>query len=263
MLIAMAAGGLAAIACCYLGVYVLLRRVVFVGVSIAQVSAAGVALGILIEFSPVTCSIVLTIVVVLLVAFSLAGRRVPREAVLGVIYVAGAAAAFLFLAGSAQADARTKEILFGNILTNEMGHLWLALGVFIPALLIQLLFFKEFLLVAFDPESAAAMGFNSRFWDCLFFISLAAVVSAATMLVGVLLVFAFLVVPAATALILANRLKIILVVSVALGLLATLVGCYISYYWNPPPGPTISAVTCGLLLLSLVKPLIARVMRSR
>ncbi|TET32564.1 MAG: metal ABC transporter permease [Planctomycetota bacterium] len=261
MLIAMAAGGLAAIACCYLGVYVLLRRVVFVGVSIAQVSSGGVALGILIGLSPVLCSTVLTTIVVLLVAFCLAGRRIPREAVLGVIYVAGAAGAFLFLAGSAQAEAQTMNILFGDILTIEKGHLWLALGVFIPALLIQLLFYKEFLLVSFDPETAAAMGYNSRLWDSLFFVSLGAVISTAIMLVGVLVVFAFLVVPATAALLLANRLKTVLVVSVVLGLLATLFGFYFSYRGNLPPGPTISAATCVLLLLALVKPLIARFVR--
>ena len=262
MLIAMAAAALAAAALSYFGVFVILRRVVFVGVAVAQVSSAGVALGIFLGVNPLAFSVSLTVAAVLIIAFSPGGRRIPREAVLGVLFVAGAAAALLLLSGSATSEARSMDILFGSVLAVGMRELYISLAVFIPALAVQILFFKEFLLVAHDRETAAALGYNTVFWDALFFMILGGVISAATMIVGVLVTFAFLVAPAAAALLFSAGLKKSIVISVLFGLAATLGGFYVSYYADLSPGPALSAAACALMAAPFIKSLFIRLKRT-
>ncbi len=234
--------------CAYLGVSVVLRRVVFVGAALAQVSSAGVGLAMYAGKNPSLLSLVLTMGGV--AAFSLKSRdkRMTQESYIGIGYAIAAALAVLFVAKSAQGEGHLLDVLSGDILTVTPAQVWLMAGVGAAVFVLHTAFYKQFLYSAFDPETAHASGFRAGWWDLFFFLMLGAVIAFSIRLAGTLLVFAFLVVPAVTALLLARSLARVRVIAVVTAILADIVGVYASVRLDLPMGPTIVAVMFAVLL---------------
>jgi ABC-type Mn2+/Zn2+ transport system permease subunit len=233
--------------CAYLGVCVVLRRVVFVGAALAQVSTAGVGIAILTGKSPSVMSLVLTLGGVAAFSVKSRDRRTTQESLIGVGYAVASALAVLFVAKSAQGEAHMLDVLSGNILTVTPQEVWWMAAVGLSAIVLHSLFHKQFLYSAFDSETAQATGLRSGFWDLFFFMILGVVISISIKLAGTLLVFAFLVVPAVTALLLSQHLGRIHLVAVGSAFAATLAGLYASVRMDLPSGPSI--VACSFLIL--------------
>jgi ABC-type Mn2+/Zn2+ transport system permease subunit len=247
-----------ALGCSVLGVYVVLRRIVFVGAALAQLSSAGIALGMFLyglgiggelTHHPVAMALIVTIAGAVFFGIGGGGRSgVPPDAVIGVTYAVAAAAGILLIA-----KARTGEVhdifLQGNILGITLVDTLVLLAVVVPVLLLHLVFYKEFLFVSFDRETARTLGYNVRFWNLLLYLTLGAVIAYAMQFGGVMLVFNFLVLPAVTGLLLAQSMGGIFVVAIGSALLAALAGFSLSVPFDLPSGPTIIAVS-GLLALA-------------
>jgi len=236
--------------CAYLGVHVVLRRIIFVGAALAQVSSAGVGLALLAGLSAPLMSLLFTLGGV--AAFSLRGRNraTSQETFIGLGYALASALAVLFVAKSAQGEAHMLEVLSGNILTVAPAQLWGAAGICLAAVALSTLCHKQLLFSAFDPETAQASGLRVGLWDLMFFVILGVVVAVAMRLAGTLLVFAFLVLPATTGLLLCRQLGRIYAVAVAAALVATAAGLYASFRLDLPTGPAIVACSALLLLLA-------------
>lgn len=238
--------------CAYLGVHVVMRRVVFVGATLAQVSAAGVGLAFLLGFNPWTVSLALTLLGVAIFSSRSADRRTSRESLIAVGYVTASALAILFVAKSAAGEAHLLGMLSGNILTVTPGQIWgMAIVAGIAALL-HFAFAKQFLFTGLDPDSAQAAGFRSGYWDLLFFLILGIIIAFAIRIAGALLVFAFLVAPAVTALLLTERLSKVFIMAIAAASAATFIGLYLSFMpsLDLPSGPAIVAVSFVLLAMA-------------
>jgi zinc transport system permease protein len=110
------------------------------------------------------------------------------------------------------------------------------------------LFAKELVFVSFDPETAAALGFDTRRWDALLFGTLGLAIPVAARALGALPVFAFLTIPAAAALLLARRLRVAFALAGAIGLVAAAGGYLVSWFWQIPTGATMVALA-GLSVL--------------
>ncbi|MHB0999229.1 MAG: metal ABC transporter permease [Armatimonadota bacterium] len=238
------------IVCAYLGVFVVLRRVVFVGAALAQVSSAGVGLAMLIGVNPAISSILLTLGGVAAFSVKSTDRRTTQESYIGIGYAVASALAVLFVAKSAQGEAHMLDVLSGNILTVTMPEVWWMAGVGAIVILLHTLFHKQFLFSAFDRETAQASGIKSAWWDLFFFLLLGITISLGIKLAGMLLVFAFLVLPGVTALLLSQHLGRIQVIAVATSVVATVAGLYASVRLDLPSGPTIVAVSFILLLIA-------------
>jgi ABC-type Mn2+/Zn2+ transport system permease subunit len=248
---------LIALACSVLGVYVVLRRIVFVGAALAQLSSAGIALGMFLNglgiggeltHHPVAMALIVTIAGAMFFGVGGGGRTgVPPDAVIGVTYAVAAAAGILLIA-----KARTGEVhdifLQGNILGITRLDTFVLLAVAVPVLLVHVIFYKEFLFVSFDRETARTLGYNVRFWNLLLYFTLGVVIAYAMQFAGVMLVFNFLVLPAVTGLLLAQSMRGIFAAAVLSALLAALFGFSLSVPFDLPSGPTIIAVS-GLLAL--------------
>jgi len=233
--------------CAYLGVYVVLRRIVFVGAALAQVSSAGVAIAILTGKDPSLMSLLMTLGGV--AAFSVKSRdkRTTQESLIGVGYAVASALAVLFVAKSAQGEAHMLDVLSGNILTVTSQQVWWMAAIAFAAIALQTLFHKQFVYSAFDPETAQASGVRAGVWDLLFFLILGVVISVSIKLAGTLLVFAFLVVPGVTGLLLSQRLGRICAIAIAASAIATVAGLYASVRMDLPSGPAI--VACSFIIL--------------
>ena len=245
---ALAAGALVAAACAYLSVYVVFRRIVFVGITLAQVSTAGVGVALLTGLDPTLCALGFSLAAVMAFALFSAGGRVPGDAVIGSAYVAASASAVLIMAVSPLEQGQMLNILFGNILTVDRSYLFLLAAVFGAVGTFHFLFRRPFYFCTFDPEGARAFGYRTGFWEIIFYLSLGIVVSLSIRAVGSLLCFGFLVVPAVGVLSAAGSIGGIFVAAVLLALASTVLGLYLSFLFDLPSGPVICVILVGLAL---------------
>ncbi len=247
-----------AVACSTLGVYVVLRRIVFVGAALAELSSAGLALGLwlagigaasTLTTHPVALSVAVTLGGALFFGLSGSRSRIPADATIGVVYAVAAAAGILLIA-----KARTGEahdiFLQGNILGITHSDTMVLIAVAIPVLLVHVVFFKEFVFVSFDRETARTLGYNVVFWNLLLYLTIGLVIAFAMQFAGVMLVFDFLVLPAVTGMLLSRSMVGMFVWAVASGLLAALIGFSLSVPFDLPSGPAIIAVSGVIVFLA-------------
>lgn len=247
------------VACSVLGVYVVLRRIVFVGAAIAQLSSAGIALalfltgvGITSEFTGHPTAFALFFGLAGAMFFGLGGSQragVPPDATIGVTYAAAAAAGILLIAKAKTGEAHD-IFLQGNILGITRADTLVLLAVSIPVLLVHVLFYKEFLFVSFDREMARTMGYRVTFWNLFLYSTLGLVIAFAMQFAGVMLVFNFLVLPAVTGMLLASSMRGIFIAAVLSAVLAAVVGFSLSVPFDLPSGPAIIGVSALLALVA-------------
>jgi ABC-type Mn2+/Zn2+ transport system permease subunit len=245
---ALLAGLIVACACAYVGVYVVLKRIVFVGVALAEVSSAGVALAILMGFNPFIGAVALMFVGIGLFSVRWSPRKVSQESFIGIGWAVASALGVILIAKSAQGEAHMHDLLFGNILTVDpvdVRHTAIGMAC---VLLIHALFTKEFLFVSFDADTANAMGYRARAWDMLLYATIGLAIAFSIHTVGVLLAFSALVLPPVTALLLTRRMRSALILSVILGLIPVPIGLYLSFAKDLPSSATIVAVMFVILL---------------
>ena len=248
---ALIAGTLSAAMCGLVGVYVLLKRVVFVGITLAQVASLGVALALLIDVHPMIVALATTLAGVACLSFTSAGRRVPQEGVIGASYVMAAALGIICVAKNPTGEARNLKVLFGNILSVHTGEM-VALAVLLAVLaIVHVVFYKEFLFVSFDPETAQAQGINVRGWDLLLYLTIGLAIAFSIHSMGVLLVFALLLVPAMTARLVAHRMMALFALAIGFGVIAVPLGLYLAVRIDLPTGTAVAG-TCVVMLLAVL-----------
>jgi len=247
---ALLSSSLVGLICSYLGVYVVLRRIVFVGIALAQMSALGVAAAIYMDRNPTTFAVLFTIIGVAIFAPNYGGKRFSPEAIIGIGFVASWAFAILILSKAAHGEADMLNLVRGNILGVTGEDILSLFYVIIPVFIVHILFYKHFLFVSFDPEMAAALGIKTGWWNFLFYITLGVVVATSIKTAGVLLTFAFLLLPAITAISLADSMKANLIISGLAAIISSLAGVYISVKMDLPTGPAIVAI-CFILFLTV------------
>ena len=246
--------------CAFLGVYIVAKRVVFLGAVLTQVSVMGLALTFLPLFPvPHTLgSLIITLGTVVIVSRMLTGKKVPNDAVLGIVFVTSIAVRILVMQKAARVEASEIEnLLRGDILFVTPGLFYLMAGAFAAASAVHLLFFKEFTYISFDAETARTQGFNAAGWEVGFYLIAGVVISFATHMVGDIFVFGFLVIPPVAAMLLVRRVTGIFVVSVLIGLCAPPVGLYLAFLFDLPSSPAIvgvaSVVLAGAWIVSLAR----------
>jgi zinc transport system permease protein len=248
---------LIAVTCSILGVYIVLRRIVFVGAALAQISSAGVAFALWLSgiawahqlgAHPTALAVAITLAGVLFLGLEAERAVVPKDAAIGIAYAMAGALGILFIAKATVGEAHD-IFLQGSILGITPGDVGVLLAAAVPVLILQLGFSRQILYTSFDPETARTLGYRVRFWDLAFYLALGLAVAAAMQFAGVLLVFSYLVLPPVTALLLARTMPAAIGLSVAAGLLATVVGFALSVTYDLPTAPAIAACGGGLAIV--------------
>lgn len=198
---------------------------------------------------PLLLSLLVTLGGVLFFALGGTRARIPPDAVIGVVYAAAGAMGILLIAKAVAGEAHD-VFLSGNILGITRADTLTLVAVCLPVLLLHLVFYKEFLFVSFDRETARTLGYRVTFWNLFLYFTLGLVIAFAMQFAGVLLVFNFLVLPAVTGLLLARSMRAIFTLSVASALVAAVIGFSLSVPFDLPSGPAIIAVSGALTLLA-------------
>lgn len=238
----------------YLGIHVISRGVIFVDLAMAQIAALGAAIGVLfgLEVSSHP-SYVMSLAATLLGALVLSAahfrnHKVPQEAIIGVVYAVAAAAVILVMNSAPHGDEHVKQLLVGHLLWINWREVAMEGAAYSLIGLVYFLARKRIHLVSLDPAAARAQGLRIFWWDLLFYGLFGFVVTISVQIAGVLLVFAYLIVPAIIGTFFAERFGARLLVGWGVGLLVSLIGCSLSYTLDLPTGATI-VVTFGLVLI--------------
>jgi len=237
----------------YLGMHVLQREVIFVDIAMAQIAAVGsiaahVAFG---AGEDTLRSFAFSLVCVVLTAGCYAAVRakvlqIPIEAVIGISYAVGAAAA-LFLLGITPEHMHVQEILAGNLLWVTGRHIMLSLAVFAAVGLCLFLFRRPFSALSEGYHQAHEHDKRMISWDFVFYSLLGVVITVAVRVAGVVVVFALLIIPAATSAVFSVRLPVRMLIALAVVALAAVSGLLFSYYFDFSVGPAV-AMFLGILL---------------
>lgn len=246
---AIGAGLVIAVVCASLGVFVVLKRVVFIGIALTQSAAAGIALAFMVGVPPMVGAMLLSLSAVAMLAYPYESQRVPRDAVLGTVYVFASALSILIVSKSGFGLTEVQSLLYGDLIVTSPRDFWILLATLGLVFACFLFFFRPILFSFLDREQARTLGMKPGAWELLFFLLLGFAVSGASKVGGSLLVFCYLTVPAMIGLLLANRLWLTLVISSAAACMSTLVGIYISYKADLPTNQTVIALLCLLLVL--------------
>ncbi|MBI5463878.1 MAG: metal ABC transporter permease [Ignavibacteriales bacterium] len=245
----------AGLLCGYLSVYVVSKRVVFVGATLTQVAVTGIAVAHLLfpHESTDVVSLALTLFAVVILAQLLRSHDISRDSVLGVSYVVAIALRILVIQKSPASEVSEIEaILKGDLLFITQHQLSLLIATAAVLLFIHLLFQKEFIFVSFDSETATTQGFKAGRWEMLFYATIGIAISVATRIVGDVFVFGFLVIPAVTATLLARKVRSIFWLSTLVGALPPIIGLYLAFKLDLPAGPTAVATASAMLAVSWI-----------
>lgn len=259
MRLAATAGLAAAVALSLLGVYVVLKRVVFVGLTLANVATLGAAIALATSWPVEATAIAAALAGAAALALVAWPRVIPAESLIGWGFAAASALTVLVLARFASADAEAVRLLFGNVLAITPREALLMVAVAAAVLLVNALFARRFVLVVFDPEAARAAGIHTSVWTVVLYVTMGGATAAAVHETGALLAFALLVLPAMAALLITRRLTSAFLTSAAIAAGSVLAGLVLSFHFDLPTGPftvalLAAAVAVGGAVRRLARP---------
>jgi zinc transport system permease protein len=230
-----------------IGVYLMIRRVVFFGLVLANLAMVGAATAEALGSPPEVPSLAAAIIGALVLGGAGKSWWVSPEAVMGWAYAAAASVTVLILALTPGGSSDTFHLLFGNVLTVDARHAVILSLVATATLLCQVLFGQRLLLVTFDVEAAAVAGVNTRGWSLVLHLLTGIAVATAVDHIGVLSTFALLTLPSTAALLHAHSLRLTFVIAAAYGIAMSSLALIVSYKFDLPAGPT----TVALLALAV------------
>jgi zinc/manganese transport system permease protein len=242
----------------WFGLHVLARGVVFVDLSLAQMAALGLTVAILAGHSvqseggywyALAFALAGAILFALVRAYE---HSIQQEAIIGIVYAVSASLGVLALDRAPQGAEHIKQLMIGSILTVTPQEVAAIAALYVLIGVVHFAFRRALIEVSFEPQLAAARGRRVFLWDIVFYGSFALVVTSSVRIAGVLLVFAYLIVPAALAGLLTAVLRRRLVVAWVLGAVLTVAGLVASWEWDLPTGPAIvSAFGAATALVGL------------
>ena len=262
----------AGIICSFLGVFVVSQRVVFLGAALTQAAIAGVAfaflhllnleeilasvLGVtsiddsfLHHFEHTFFSLLFAVVAVLIFSQSYRQKFITTDSLLGIIFVVAIAFRIIFIQKSPIAEvAEIESILKGDILFIGAQEFYTLLTILVIIFLIFSLFSKQLRFVTFDAETASAHGINDRLWLLVFYLTVGIGISLTTRFVGDVFTFAFLILPASIAILLAKRIISVFIYSIIIGAVIPPLAIYFAFELDISSGPT-AVVTAFVLFL--------------
>jgi manganese/iron transport system permease protein len=232
------AGALVAITCATLGVYVVLRRMAFIGDALAHTVLPGLVIAYLNSWSLFGGAIVAGIVTSLGIGWLSRRQEVREDTAIGILFT-GMFALGILLISTVKSFRDFTHMLFGYILGVTNQQLVIIAVIALIVLIVLAVLHKELELTSFDPTHAQVIGLNPDWMRYVLLLLMALAVVSAIQAVGVVLTSALLVVPAAAASLLTNRLPKMMALATAIALASTLAGLYASFYFDVASGAAI------------------------
>jgi len=248
---ALFAGVFVALACALLGVFLILRKDAMIGHGLAHIMFAGIALGLLLNVLPIIAALIVGIIAAIAIMYLKDKAGVYGDTAIAIMSSIGFASGILIISSSNKFNVDLFGYLFGDILAISSTEVWLSIALAGIVLLIIILFYRRFMFMTFDRESAKAAGVKVKSLDTLLTILTAVTVVLGMKVVGLLLVSALLVIPSAAGLQLASSFKKAILFASGVALISVILGLIFSFYLDFPASGTIVLLSAVFFLLSI------------
>lgn len=232
----------------YFGIFAMLRRSSFFGDAIAHSSLTGVALGILFGINPLLLAMAYAVLVAFVLPVLRKKSELHTDSLLGIILPVSMALGVILLSVTPGYQPELISFLFGSILGISWSDILFTGVISVLLLCVARIYHKKLLNIAFDPEYSQLLGIRVGLIDVLYHVALAVSIVLGIQLVGIVLVNALLIIPAATARLFARSLKSMFLLAPIFSTVSVVFGLLGSYLFNLPSGPMI-AVTSGIVFI--------------
>ncbi|MCO6452727.1 MAG: metal ABC transporter permease [Caldilineales bacterium] len=252
MVRALLAAIIVGVVCSVLGAYVVLRGMAFFGDALAHTILPGVVIAFLVGWPLAIGALAFGILTALGIGWLTEHGTLKEDTAIGVIFAGLFALGVALLSASGNYTIDLAHFLFGNLLGVSIADLAVIAGLGAIVLVTVFLFYKEFLLITFDPVLATTLRLPTTFLRYLLLVLIAITIVAALQVVGIALMLAMFVTPAATASLLTRRLPAMMAVAALIGAFSGVVGVYASFYLNVASGAAVVLVASVIFLLTFL-----------
>jgi len=236
--------------CALIGCYVVLRSMAFMGDAMAHAILPGIAIAYLLGGNLLLGALIAAIAVALGIGFFSQGGAIKEDTAIGILFSAALSLGVALISSIRTYAVDLSHILFGNVLGVSPANLVLIGSLAAAVVLTVVIFYRPFLVVTFDPVLAKTLRMPTGLLRNLMLILLSVTIVISLQTVGIGLVAAMLVTPAAAAYMLTRRLPVMMALSISIGVLSGIIGLYLSYYLNIASGASIVLVATLFFLLA-------------
>jgi len=239
--------------CPILGSYVVNRGLGFMGDALAHSVLPGMILALILGVSPLVGAVPMGIVVALAIGYLSKKAKIAEDTSTGILFAGLFALGLIMVPLAGNVSISVEDILLGQVL--GVSNRDVAMTCLLAALVLIVIsaFHRQLVFVSFDPVGATVIGLPTKGLDYLLFVLLSIVIVVALQAVGIVLVVAMLITPAAAAGLIARRFNRAIALGVVFGVLSTVSGLYLSYFFDLPSGPSMTLVSTGIFLLAATK----------
>ena len=235
-----------------ISVFIVLRKMSFVGAGISHAAFGGVAIGFFTGVNPLLTAIIYSIMVAIGIESTGRKGRVSEDVSIGIFYSVSMALGVALVSLSKSYNVDLFGYLFGNILAISEADILLTVVTFVLVTGFMLIFLKDLFLSSYNEELAQVSGVNVVLLNKLFMAALAVTIVISIRIVGIILVSALLVIPGATARLFAKGLLSMLVLSCLAGVISVISGLLLSYEYDIAPGASIVIASAFIFFISLL-----------
>lgn len=247
---ALIGGILIGLTCAALSFFVVTRRLAFVGMGISHAAFGGVSIGIAAGINPIATAGVFCCLIALFIGWLTRKGKIHEDTAIGILFSAAMAGGVLLVRLANAYNLDLMSYLFGSILALTWTDIIVLAVMSFLVLIFLVFFFKELLFFIFDEETALASGVPVRFVYYGLLIALALTIVISIKLVGIVLVSALLVVPAATGIQTSKNYRFVILISLVVSTVSVIAGLYLSSRFDLASGASIVLVLFGIFLLS-------------
>ena len=231
-----------------LGSFTINRNMGFMADAMAHATMPIIAVGVFFGFSISALGLPAAIFVALFLGFVIKNTNIGEDTSIGIIFSSFFALGFVLIS-LLNVSINLEDLLFGQILAVSYFDMYVILALFVVLLIIFLAYYKQMLFYSFDPVGAQIRGLNTSFLNYLFLIMLSLAIIGSLQTVGIILVLSMLIIPAASAKLLAKTFNYTTIIGVVFGVISSISGLLLSYYFNLPSGPSMALVATGIFII--------------
>jgi len=244
---------LVGVICAIVGSYLMVQRLALLGDAISHSVLPGLAIAFILGADIFVGAFIAGVVSTLAIALIRTRSPIKEDAAMGIVFSAFFALGITLITIVQKTNKiDLNHFLFGNILGVTSQDVWNTAIISLFVIAVVFLLYKELLFYTFDPVGAQAAGLPVNLLNFGLMVLIALTIVASLTAVGVILVLALLITPGATAYLLVKRLNQMMILGAFIGIVASISGIYLSYFYNLPSGPAIVLVASGIFVLALL-----------
>ena len=237
--------------CGVIGCFIILRGMALMGDAISHAVLPGVAIAYALGINFFFGAVFTGVLTAIGIGFVSQNSRIKQDTSIGIMFTAAFALGVILIT-VLESSTDLYHILFGNVLAVRPSDMWITLGTGLIVLISVYVFYKELLVTSFDATMAEVYGLPVRLIHYFLMTLLTMVTVASLQTVGIVLVVAMLITPAATAYLLTDRLSVMVFLSAAIGASASVIGLYFSFTYNLASGATIVLAATALFFIAFL-----------